>query len=125
MAFPEWCTKRDGRRTPRLRRNPPQDDIYLRDPGSPSDSGEERTSYVRGAAGLSETLEKIRDATLGRQSYVGEWHSHGRSSSAAPSRDDLTAIKLLAEELGGEGLPIVMVIKADGAERVLVEQAGA
>lgn len=88
--------------------------------GSPPDSIEETTGYVRGAFGLSEEVLAVRARTLDMLQYVGEWHSHPQGSSAAPSAEDLRLYGHLSDEMAVEGYPPVMMIVAEGHFCVLV-----
>lgn len=80
---------------------------------SPEDSIEWPTSYIRGMKGLKEQVEAIKKMTSNELSYVGEWHSHPKKSSRLPSQLDLRAHNLLQEQMAIDGLPSLMLIKAD------------
>jgi hypothetical protein len=81
--------------------------------GSPPDSSEWPTSYIRGVKGLREQLETAQAATLGNVTYVGEWHSHPKGCRARPSEDDLKAYAWLVELMNFDSLPAIMLIVAD------------
>jgi hypothetical protein len=81
--------------------------------GSPPDSSEWPTSYIRGVKGLREQVENAQARTLGNVTYVGEWHSHPKGCRAKPSEDDLKAYAWLVELMNFDSLPAVMLIVAD------------
>lgn len=81
---------------------------------SPPDSEEWPTLYIRGCRGLKTKIEKIADRTDGMLEYIGEWHSHPRGCSTAPSSDDLQVFAWLTELMNVEGLPALMMIVGDG-----------
>lgn len=92
---------------------------------SPPDSTEWPTSYIRGCKGLQDAVEEIEKVTLGQVGYAGEWHSHPRRASVAPSSDDFTAYAWLCEKMTLEGLPAIMMIAGDDAELFVVAADGA
>jgi proteasome lid subunit RPN8/RPN11 len=77
---------------------------------SPPDSREWPICYIRGVAGLSSQVQSIMKLTGEHLSYVGEWHSHPDKCGPEPSPDDKAALVLLAKDMGGVGLPAIMVI---------------
>jgi len=88
--------------------------IYIVDAlGSPKDSAEWPTLYIRGVRGLRAELERIGKATLTNLEYVGEWHSHPPGCAAKPSSTDQRAITTLAAQMSLEGLPAMMLIVAE------------
>lgn len=87
---------------------------------SPKDSSEWPTSYIRGCAGLRQSVERVQEQTLGQIGYVGEWHSHPARCSTHPSPDDLTAYGWLAEHMHAEALPALMLIAGDNGQFQLV-----
>jgi hypothetical protein len=89
--------------------------------GSPPDSTEEVTGYVRGAFGVAEAVQGVQARTLDMLRYVGEWHSHPKGSSALPSGEDLSLYGHLSDEMAVEGYPPVMMIVAEGHFSVLVD----
>lgn len=93
---------------------------------SPPDSEEWPTAYVRGVAGLKETLSDISEWTAGQLTYIGEWHSHPDSRSTRPSADDEELFEWLRQHRLRDGLPPVMAIVGDGNQtRWIVESLGA
>jgi integrative and conjugative element protein (TIGR02256 family) len=85
--------------------------IYIADTlPSPSDSKEWPTLYVRGCRGLQPTLAQAEECTHGMLEYIGEWHSHPRGASTAPSNDDLQVFSWLTQLMSLDGLPAVMMI---------------
>ncbi len=88
--------------------------IYVVDAlGSPKDSTEWPTLYIRGVRGLRAELERIGKLTLSNLEYVGEWHSHPPKCAPKPSSTDQRALAALAEQMAGTGLPAVMLIVAE------------
>lgn len=81
--------------------------------GSPKDSTEWPTLYIRGVRGLRAELERIGKLTLSNLEYVGEWHSHPPKCAPKPSSTDQRALTTLAEQMAGTGLPAVMLIVAE------------
>lgn len=88
--------------------------IYVADTiPSPPDSKEWPTVYIRGSKGLRLELNRIKNITLDRLTYVGEWHSHPTGSGCKPSQDDRKAFSWLKEIIDIEGLPALMLIMGD------------
>jgi len=79
---------------------------------SPVDSVEWPSSYIRGVRGLSEQVNNIRAVTSNELTYIGEWHSHPVGYSSHPSDLDLRAHEFLTKQMGIDGLPGLMLIKA-------------
>jgi len=77
---------------------------------SPPDSQEQPTLYIRGSAGLSAELERIRRVTAGGLDYVGEWHSHPEGVPCRCSPDDRRVFQWLTDLMRPEGSPPVMLI---------------
>jgi hypothetical protein len=90
---------------------------------APADSQEAPTGFVRGVAGLEEALKEAGRRTGHVVGYVGEWHSHPRNHSAAPSRDDVMLLAHLAGGWEAEGLPALMLIVGEGEMRWLAGTA--
>lgn len=89
--------------------------IYIVDAlPSPPDSTEWPTLYIRGCRGLQDAVNKIATNTDGMLEYVGEWHSHPRGATTAPSKDDMLVFEWLATLMKADGLPAVMMIAGDG-----------
>ena len=80
---------------------------------SPPDSKEWPTLYIRGSEGLSKDVQRIKDDSGAQLEYVGEWHSHPRQCSCAPSNDDLQVFAWLTENMDSAGLPALMAIIGD------------
>jgi hypothetical protein len=55
--------------------------------------------------------------------YLGEWHSHPRGHSAAPSRDDFYQLVYLATGMADEGLPALQLIVGEGDLSIVSMQA--
>jgi len=83
---------------------------------SPPDSEEWPTSYIRGCEGLAARIREIEGMTQGMLGYIGEWHSHPPGHGFTPSPDDRAAFAWLADELGRDGQPPLMLIVGDGDE---------
>ena len=81
---------------------------------SPPDSQEWPTLYLRGCRGLKARVDDVAARTDGMLDYIGEWHSHPRRCSTAPSNDDLQVFAWLTELMNVEGLPALMMIVGDG-----------
>lgn len=81
---------------------------------SPPDSQEWPTLYIRGCRGLREQVDEVAARTDGMLEYIGEWHSHPRACSTAPSADDLQVFAWLTELMNVDGLPALMMIVGDG-----------
>lgn len=77
---------------------------------APPDSKATPGSFERGIEGLKEAVDEANRRTAGIVGYVGEWHSHPRGHSAAPSRDDWIQLIHLALGMGDDGLPGVQLI---------------
>lgn len=81
---------------------------------APPDSAEFPYAFVRGHAGLSEELQRVRIATANNLDYVGEWHSHPDNCSCTPSSDDRQVFSWLAEGMFVSGYPPLMIIVGSG-----------
>ncbi|MGP8476440.1 Mov34/MPN/PAD-1 family protein [Burkholderia sp. PR2] len=60
--------------------------------------------------GVKEAIECSSVLTANIVGYLGEWHSHPRHSSAAPSVADAALLAYLAETLAMDDVPALMVI---------------
>lgn len=80
---------------------------------APPDSVEHKTAFIRGFAGLRESLDVIAKRTGQQVGYVGEWHSHPIGASVAMSGDDQILLTTVAEEVRMDGWPGVMMIVGD------------
>lgn len=77
---------------------------------APIDSVASQVGFTRGAAGVQEAIEQAATRTANIVGYLGEWHSHPRHSTAVPSAMDGELLAYLAETLGRDGVPALMVI---------------
>jgi hypothetical protein len=93
--------------------------------GSPDDSREWPTVYIRGSAGLRLAVQDAERLTLGGLEYVGEWHSHPDGISGEASSTDKRALRLLSEEMGEDARPAVMFIVAGKEIRTYVGESTA
>lgn len=89
---------------------------------APTDSDANRTGFTRGAAGLPEAIEEAAARTANIVGYLGEWHSHPRHASAAPSATDQTLLGYLADALALDGMPALMLIVADGDMSITIKE---
>jgi len=78
--------------------------------GSPPDSDEWPTGYLRGVAGLHKAVEEVSMITDGQLGYVGEWHSHPKGASSTASDEDANVFTWLTEQRSRDGYPPVMAI---------------
>lgn len=91
--------------------------VYVVDAlGSPPDSKEWPTVYIRGADGLSDAVADIQRRTGTMLQYVGEWHSHPDGYSCAPSGDDKRAFAWLTNLMQIDGYPSLMLIAGQAAQ---------
>lgn len=86
---------------------------------APSDSKSSPGSFERGVKGLADAVNEASRRTAGIVGYIGEWHSHPRGHSAAPSRDDLIQLIHLALGMADDGLPGVQLIVCERDLQVL------
>jgi len=91
--------------------------------GSPDDSREWPTVYIRGSAGLRSAVQDAEKLTQGGLEYVGEWHSHPDGFSAEASSTDRRALKLLSAEMGEDARPAVTFIVAEKEIRTYVAES--
>lgn len=87
----------------------------------PTDSKSSRVSFVRGAAGQQDALERVQQLTARVVDYVGEWHSHPQGFSAKASSEDEILINKLHQKMSTDGLPAVMLIVAENDINVVVK----
>jgi hypothetical protein len=86
--------------------------VYVIDAlGSPPDSKEWPTVYIRGAEGLNDAVADIQRRTSTMLQYVGEWHSHPDGYSCAPSGNDKRAFAWLTSLMQVDGYPGLMLIE--------------
>jgi len=90
---------------------------------APSDSVADGGSFVRGTAGLLETIEEVHRRTAGVVGYVGEWHSHPPGVQAKPSGDDLVQLVTLAQRMAADGMPIASLIVGEGEIKLMQGRA--
>ena len=77
---------------------------------APADSRASRTGFERGVEGTLASVAEAGRRTAEIVRYVGEWHSHPRGHSAAPSVDDYLQGSELALGMAEEGLPALQLI---------------
>lgn len=90
--------------------------------GSPPDSEEWPTMYIRGVEGLQAERERIVTATAGNLDYLGEWHSHPRGASTRPSKDDAKVFGWICKLAADEDRPGIMLIIGENEVRMFVEE---
>lgn len=88
--------------------------------GAPGDSKANPASFIRGTVGLAEALDHAASRTANIVGYIGEWHSHPKYSSAAPSGADVELLAYLARTLAMDGIPALMVIVGESEVSVAV-----
>jgi len=54
----------------------------------PPDSHSRRTSFTRGIGGLKTFFTELRNDSLGKRYYLGEWHSHPAGTACPSATDD-------------------------------------
>ncbi|TBY27412.1 hypothetical protein E0H93_28635 [Rhizobium leguminosarum bv. viciae] len=89
-------------------------------PTPPSDSVGKPTSFVRGTVGLRKMIETAEKRSGGQVRYLGEWHSHPRGASAAPSAVDVGQIYDLSLISDIDGLPAISLIVSETEIGILV-----
>lgn len=88
--------------------------VYVADTiPSPPDSVEWPTVYIRGHAGLEQTVRSAEERTRQMLEYVGEWHAHPPGHACTLSPYDDQALTWLADATAREGLPGLMLIVGD------------
>lgn len=90
--------------------------------GSPPDSQEWPTMYIRGVKGLQAERERVVTATRGNLDYLGEWHSHPRGASTRPSTDDASVFEWICELAAVDDRPAIMLIVGEGEVRLFVAE---
>jgi integrative and conjugative element protein (TIGR02256 family) len=93
--------------------------------GSPDDSREWPTIYIRGSSGLRSAVQDAERLTQGGLEYIGEWHSHPDGFSGEASSTDKRALRLLSAEMGEDARPAVMFIVAQKEIRTYIEESPA
>jgi len=86
---------------------------------APSDSTASQGAFKRGIAGLADAVNEASRRTAGIVGYIGEWHSHPRGHTAAPSREDFVQLVHLALGMSDDGLPAVQLIVGESDMQVL------
>lgn len=76
---------------------------------APEDSIATSTSFLRGTVGLKELCEKVNERTFFQVRYLGEWHSHTKSSNR-PSGIDDNQFKDMSKTHGEQDIPFVQMI---------------
>ncbi|TAZ51444.1 hypothetical protein ELH76_09815 [Rhizobium ruizarguesonis] len=89
-------------------------------PTPPSDSVGKPTSFVRGTIGLRKMIETAEKRSGGQVRYLGEWHSHPRGTSSAPSVVDVGQIYDLSLVSDIDGLPAISIIVSETEIGILV-----
>jgi integrative and conjugative element protein (TIGR02256 family) len=90
----------------------------------PPDSVSDMVGFVRGAAGVYQTLETVQRRTAGNLTYIGEWHTHPPGYRSQPSTDDRVLLRWIGEVLIYSAVPAIMAIAADEGLRVLLGPNG-
>lgn len=80
---------------------------------APVNSQEYPYAFIRGDDGLPNKINSIQSITLGKLTYVGEWHSHPKGAKCSPSEDDNKILHWIDSYMSAEGLPSVMLIAGD------------
>ena len=86
---------------------------------APSDSSVSPNAFERGTAGLTRAVQDASSRTAEIVGYVGEWHSHPRGHSSAPSHDDLIQLAELSLGMHDDGLPALQLIVGEKDIQVL------
>jgi hypothetical protein len=89
-------------------------------PTPPPDSVGKPASFVRGTVGLRKMIENAERRSGGQVRYLGEWHSHPRGASAAPSAVDVGQIYDLSVISDIDGLPAISLIVSENEIGILV-----
>ena len=87
---------------------------------APTDSVASRTGFVRGCAGVYQTLEDVERRTAANLTYVGEWHSHPPGHGTAPSGDDQVLLEWISDVLAFSDVPPCMAIVGNDGVRIVV-----
>lgn len=90
--------------------------------GSPPDSEEWPTMYIRGVKGLEAERKRVVTATDGNLNYLGEWHSHPRGASTRPSVDDAKVFDWICELAADEDRPAIMLIIGEKEVRIFIAE---
>jgi len=87
---------------------------------APPDSVASRTGFVRGCAGVYETLDDIERHTAANLTYIGEWHSHPPGCGTTPSGDDRVLLEWISDVLAFSDVPPCMAIVGEEGVRIVV-----
>ncbi|KPB71322.1 ThiF family adenylyltransferase [Pseudomonas cannabina] len=82
---------------------------------APVDSQASPCHFIRGKEGQQEALEACHLRTANIVDYIGEWHSHPHGCPSTPSQDDKNLLASLTRKMSADGLPMLMVIVAEGS----------
>ena len=86
--------------------------------GPPIDSAQERYGFIRGAAGLQESLAELSRISAGNVGYVGEWHTHPKGHSSRLSEDDKRFLNTMRINTSLEDSPAIMIVVGDDGIRL-------
>jgi integrative and conjugative element protein (TIGR02256 family) len=87
---------------------------------SPPDSVGGRTYYDRGNRGVRDSITQAEKVTMRHLTYVGEWHTHPKGFSSAPSQLDMELLKWIADLRALFLMPGIILILGDDGLRSLV-----
>jgi integrative and conjugative element protein (TIGR02256 family) len=90
----------------------------------PPDSILETSGFVRGAAGVHQTLETVQRRTAGNLTYIGEWHTHPVGHQSYPSVQDRVLLHWIGDVLVYSDVPALMLIVGEEGVRVVMGQKG-
>ena len=90
----------------------------------PPDSVLETCGFVRGAAGVYQTLEAVQRRTAGNLTYIGEWHTHPPGHRSQPSAHDRVLLRWIGHVLVYLDVPALMLIAGEDGVRVVVGSGG-
>lgn len=90
---------------------------------APPDSQGSAAGFERGVQGLESGIEEACKTVMHQIRYVGEWHSHPKGATAAPSKTDIGQMCWLSVGLVSEGCPAVVLIVGEKDETVNLAMA--
>lgn len=90
---------------------------------APPDSQGSAAGFERGVQGLESGIEEACKTVMHQIRYVGEWHSHPKGATAAPSTTDIGQMCWLSVGLVSEGCPAVVLIVGEKDETVNLAMA--
>ena len=79
-----------------------------------------RTSFLPDTAFQQSELNRIYQLSAGKETYLGDWHSHPDGVPARPSQDDEILLNTVHRKMSVEGLPALMVIVASNEVSFIV-----